>query len=70
MVLEPFAWHAGGAAVLLACRTSAGVGWTTPDAHAAASGLIRGAADASSRLGSRDPRGGGPLVGCPRAVVA
>ena len=47
-VLTPHALLPGAIAVLLACRATGWVGWTTPDAPAAASGLTRRAAIASA----------------------
>ena len=49
-IIAPRAWHPGAMAVLLTCRAAGWVGWTTPDARAAASDHVRGAADASSRI--------------------
>ena len=69
LVLAPRALHPGAMVALLACRTSAGVGWTAPDARAAASDLVRGAADASSGLGSMTVRGGQPMVGRRGSVI-
>ena len=69
LVLAPPAWHPGGMAVLLMCRAAGWVGWTTSDARAAASGLTRRAAVASSRIGSMTVRSGQPMVGRRGSVV-
>lgn len=63
LVLAPHAWHPGAMAVLLTCRAAGWGGWTTSDSRAAASGLTRRAAVASSRITIEHGRGGQPMVG-------
>ena len=67
-VLTPHALLPGAIAVLLACRATGWVGWTTPDAPAAASGLTRRAAIASSRLGCTTPAAAAVVRRPPRIV--
>ena len=51
LVLEPQARRPSFMAVLFACRTTGCVGWTTPDARAAASGIVCVVAGRLSRIG-------------------
>ena len=67
-VLTPHALLPGAIAVLLACRATGWVGWTTPDAPAVASGLTRRAAIASSRLGCTTPAAAAVVRRPPRIV--